>query len=319
MLGGGGRLLSFREEGLESAEAGGSLAASSPTHKRTNTTNPPTHQPTDPTQPTQPPRSKTTFIKSLLGRDYPGAHIGPEPTTDRFVVVHHGLEERRTPGNTLAVQPDKPYQGLSGFGTGACFFCVFVSCLSLRLSVVWRLFVLHVFCSVCVSVCCVCACAVSLTRRRSSPPAAPTGFLTRFEGSQCAAPLLEDVSIVDTPGVLSGEKQRIGARRARDGSGWGLGWGRARERPRRSQNNAAAARADPTTSKRTNPLPRPTTSPPTHTTPPASPHDPRRHRQQRPHRAPVLVHRRLRVVRGALRHDPAAVSARADGWRAERL
>ncbi|GBF98304.1 hypothetical protein Rsub_10967 [Raphidocelis subcapitata] len=95
---------------------------------------------------------KTTFIKSMLGRDYPGAHIGPEPTTDRFVVVHHGLEERRTPGNTLAVQPDKPYQGLSGFGTG---------------------------------------------------------FLTRFEGAQCPAKLLEEITIVDTPGVLSGEKQRI--------------------------------------------------------------------------------------------------------------
>jgi EH domain-containing protein 1 len=26
---------------------------------------------------------KTTFIKFLLGRDYPGCHIGPEPTTDR--------------------------------------------------------------------------------------------------------------------------------------------------------------------------------------------------------------------------------------------
>lgn len=36
----------------------------------------------------------------------------------RFVVVQHGLEERRTPGNTLAVQPDKPFQGLSMFGTG---------------------------------------------------------------------------------------------------------------------------------------------------------------------------------------------------------
>ncbi|KAI8474973.1 MAG: P-loop containing nucleoside triphosphate hydrolase protein [Monoraphidium minutum] len=95
---------------------------------------------------------KTTFIKSILGRDYPGAHIGPEPTTDRFVVVHHGLEERRTPGNTLAVQSDKPFQGLSGFGTG---------------------------------------------------------FLKRFEGSQCPAKLLEEISIVDTPGVLSGEKQRI--------------------------------------------------------------------------------------------------------------
>lgn len=99
---------------------------------------------------------KTTFIKHLLGREYPGIHIGPEPTTDRcrllrllclvlvllhpccelacvsedghtvrsqwraqlhlpegacrFVVVMHDVEERRTPGNTLIVQPDKPYQ-----------------------------------------------------------------------------------------------------------------------------------------------------------------------------------------------------------------
>ena len=28
---------------------------------------------------------KTTFIKHLLGREYPGSQIGPEPTTDRFV------------------------------------------------------------------------------------------------------------------------------------------------------------------------------------------------------------------------------------------
>eukprot|EP00889_Picochlorum_renovo_P007765 jgi/Picre1/34795/NNA_002261.t1 len=37
---------------------------------------------------------KTTFIKYLLGRDYPGLHIGPEPTTDRFVVVMHGPDDR---------------------------------------------------------------------------------------------------------------------------------------------------------------------------------------------------------------------------------
>ncbi|KAL0363200.1 UNVERIFIED_CONTAM: EH domain-containing protein 1 [Sesamum calycinum] len=30
---------------------------------------------------------KTTFIKHLLQSSYPGAHIGPEPTTDRFIVV----------------------------------------------------------------------------------------------------------------------------------------------------------------------------------------------------------------------------------------
>lgn len=36
-----------------------------------------------------------------------------------------------------------------------------------------------------------------------------TGLLSRLEGSQCNAPLLQSVSLVDTPGVLSGEKQRI--------------------------------------------------------------------------------------------------------------
>ncbi|KAI3433598.1 hypothetical protein D9Q98_003408 [Chlorella vulgaris] len=95
---------------------------------------------------------KSTFIKYLLGRDYPGIHIGPEPTTDRFVVVMHGPEERRTPGNTLVVQPDKPFTGLGQFGSG---------------------------------------------------------FLSKFECAQCDNRLLEEVTLVDTPGVLSGEKQRI--------------------------------------------------------------------------------------------------------------
>lgn len=95
---------------------------------------------------------KSTFIKFLLGQDYPGIHIGPEPTTDRFVVVMHGPEARRTPGNTLVVQTDKPYTGLTQFGNG---------------------------------------------------------FLSKFEGAACDNRLLEEVSLVDTPGVLSGEKQRI--------------------------------------------------------------------------------------------------------------
>ena len=95
---------------------------------------------------------KTTFIRHLLKTEYPGSHIGPEPTTDRFVVVHHGHEPRRTPGNTLAVQPDKPFQGLPVFGSA---------------------------------------------------------FLGRLEGSQCPNELLENVTLIDTPGVLSGEKQRV--------------------------------------------------------------------------------------------------------------
>lgn len=37
-----------------------------------------------------------------------------------------------------------------------------------------------------------------------------TGFLSKFESSQCPCPILESVTFIDTPGVLSGEKQRIG-------------------------------------------------------------------------------------------------------------
>ncbi|KAM3302544.1 EH domain-containing protein 1 [Capsicum chacoense] len=94
---------------------------------------------------------KTTFIKHLLKMSYPGAHIGPEPTTDRFVVVMNGPDERSIPGNTIAVQADMPFSGLTTFGTA---------------------------------------------------------FLSKFECSQMPHPLLEHFTLVDTPGVLSGEKQR---------------------------------------------------------------------------------------------------------------
>ncbi|CAL5390393.1 unnamed protein product [Camellia sinensis] len=106
---------------------------------------------------------KTTFIKHLLKSSYPGAHIGPEPTTDRFVVVmlhaarvlggmgQNGPDDRSIPGNTIAVQADMPYSGLTTFGTA---------------------------------------------------------FLSKFECSQMPHPLLEQITFVDTPGVLSGEKQR---------------------------------------------------------------------------------------------------------------
>lgn len=59
---------------------------------------------------------KTTFLKHLLKCNYPGAHIGPEPTTDRFVVVMSGPDERSIPGNTIAVQADMPFSGLTTFG-----------------------------------------------------------------------------------------------------------------------------------------------------------------------------------------------------------
>eukprot|EP01116_Phalansterium_solitarium_P019345 TRINITY_DN5359_c0_g1_i1.p1 TRINITY_DN5359_c0_g1~~TRINITY_DN5359_c0_g1_i1.p1 ORF type:complete len:332 (+),score=13.93 TRINITY_DN5359_c0_g1_i1:79-996(+) len=96
---------------------------------------------------------KTTFIRYLLERDFPGIHIGPEPTTDRFIAIMHGKEELVTPGNALSVQADKPFTALGRFGMD---------------------------------------------------------FLNKFQGSHCPAAILEDLTFIDTPGVLSGEKQRIG-------------------------------------------------------------------------------------------------------------
>ncbi|KAL4586278.1 hypothetical protein LXL04_010914 [Taraxacum kok-saghyz] len=93
---------------------------------------------------------KTTFIKHILKGNYPGAHIGPEPTTDRFIVVMGGPHEITIPGHTIAVHADMPFTALSTFGGT---------------------------------------------------------FLSKFECSQMAHPLLEHMTFVDTPGVLSGEKQ----------------------------------------------------------------------------------------------------------------
>ncbi len=95
---------------------------------------------------------KTSFIRYLLNRDFPGQRIGPEPTTDCFTAVMNGAEERIIPGNALAVQQDLPYRGLEKFGVS---------------------------------------------------------FLNRLQGACVPSEVLKNITLVDTPGVLSGEKQRV--------------------------------------------------------------------------------------------------------------
>lgn len=94
---------------------------------------------------------KTSFIRHLIGQDYPQIHIGPEPTTDRFVAVVHGEEEKNIDGNACTGISDLPFGGLSTFGSD---------------------------------------------------------FLKKFCAAVVDAPLLKNLNIIDTPGVLSGEKQR---------------------------------------------------------------------------------------------------------------
>ena len=94
---------------------------------------------------------KTTFIRHLIGMDYPEIHIGPEPTTDRFIAVVYGDEKKTIKGNALTGVNDLPFSGLSTFGSS---------------------------------------------------------FLNKFSAAVVPAPLLNHMNIIDTPGVLSGEKQR---------------------------------------------------------------------------------------------------------------
>ena len=95
---------------------------------------------------------KTTFIRYLLERDFPGIRIGPEPTTDSLIVVMYNERDGVIPGNALVVDPKKPFRPLSKYGNV---------------------------------------------------------FLNRFQCSQVSSEVLKGVTMIDTPGILSGEKQRV--------------------------------------------------------------------------------------------------------------
>ncbi|EEB12848.1 EH-domain-containing protein, putative [Pediculus humanus corporis] len=95
---------------------------------------------------------KTTLIKYILKSEFLGMRIGPEPTTDRFMVIMHDEKAKIIPGNALVVDPNKPFSPLSKYGNS---------------------------------------------------------FLTKFQCSTLNNPILQGISLVDTPGILSGEKQRV--------------------------------------------------------------------------------------------------------------
>ena len=94
---------------------------------------------------------KTSFIRYLLGRDFPKQHIGPEPTTDGFLAVMYGDQDKTTPGNALTSQPDTPFHSLRRFGNA---------------------------------------------------------LLDKLEAVFVPAPILRRITLVDTPGVQAGERQK---------------------------------------------------------------------------------------------------------------
>lgn len=56
------------------------------------------------------------MIRHLIGRDFPSADVGPEPTTDGFRVIMSGSEERTIKGTALCMVDELPFGGLAQFG-----------------------------------------------------------------------------------------------------------------------------------------------------------------------------------------------------------
>ena len=57
------------------------------------------------------------MIKYLLRSDFPGIRVGPEPTTDKFIVVSQGDGHHVVPGHALVMDAQKPFTPLSKFGS----------------------------------------------------------------------------------------------------------------------------------------------------------------------------------------------------------
>jgi len=95
---------------------------------------------------------KTSLVKWITGTESPFFDIRPQPSTDRFMAIVHGDEEKVINGDAATCLPDLPYDGLSRFGSS---------------------------------------------------------FLSKFQVLVEPADILKQITFVDTPGVLSGDKQRI--------------------------------------------------------------------------------------------------------------
>ena len=93
---------------------------------------------------------KTTALRYLLGRDFPGQEIGKPPTTREFILVDHGADAV-VPGRVLLNDPTSQFRTLSKYGTA---------------------------------------------------------FANMFLMSTTLSPVLERVSFLDTPGILSEKEPR---------------------------------------------------------------------------------------------------------------
>lgn len=147
---------------------------------------------------------KTTFIRNLIGLDYPEMHIGPEPTTDKFTAIVYGSDEQVIKGNAL-----------TGKQVVNIYICAVVVLYLSTYSFIYMQNT-HINYILMNSILILIFIPVYIHVHTSGVTDLPfsglstfgSGFLNKFCAAISSAPLLKQVNIIDTPGVLSGEKQR---------------------------------------------------------------------------------------------------------------
>mmetsp|Transcript_21737 Transcript_21737/g.43515 ORF Transcript_21737/g.43515 Transcript_21737/m.43515 type:complete len:658 (-) Transcript_21737:2328-4301(-) len=142
---------------------------------------------------------KTTFLNHLLGEDFPGMHIGPEPTTDKFMALFHSGDKDDTTNTTADAKTIKN----AGFRKknknntdDDASFKTTPSIVTDDIRAAGRLVKGNTL-------------TVTPNLPFSSLSQFGSAFLNHFVGSASTSPLLKRLTFIDTPGVLSGEKQRL--------------------------------------------------------------------------------------------------------------
>ena len=125
----------------------------------------------------------SVFGRYLLERDFPGMRIGPEPTTDNFHVIEWAEEEGKIPGTGPLYQTT----------AGLLSRCPQSGHIRAKLQSFIAGNVL----------------SVDSTKPFRHLQQFGGTFLSRFESSQSNSEALKSVTLLDTPGILAGEKQLV--------------------------------------------------------------------------------------------------------------
>lgn len=144
---------------------------------------------------------KTTFLNHLLGEDFPGMHIGPEPTTDKFMALFHGGDKddagnRNVDAKTIKNAGFRNKKNNNNGKDDDASFKTTPSVVTDDIRASGRLVKGNTL-------------TVTPNLPFSSLSQFGSAFLNHFVGSASTSPLLKRLTFIDTPGVLSGEKQRL--------------------------------------------------------------------------------------------------------------